>query len=72
MRSSTYISLVAWDIDLHSEVVVWLQKLSVRDYENVLAAIDALKIEGPDLGRPFVDHIKNSKHKNMKEGRDNG
>lgn len=72
MRSSAYNSLVAWDIDLHPEVVDWLQKLSVRDYENVIAAIDALKIDGPNLGRPFADHIKNSKHKNMKELRPPG
>lgn len=72
MPFSAYISPVAWDIDLHPEVVVWLQELSNKDYENVIAAIDALKIDGPNLGRPFVDHIKDSKYKNMKELRPPG
>ena len=69
---NAYTSLVVWKIDLHPEVVIWLQELPERDYENVIAAMDALKIDGPNLGRPFVDHIKDSKHKNMKELRPPG
>ena len=72
MPFSAYISPVAWDIDLHPEVVAWLLELSNKDYENVIATIDALKIDGPNLGRPFVDHIKDSKYKNMKELRPPG
>lgn len=72
MCSNAYITSVAWHIDLHPEVVAWLQELSEKDYENIIAALDALKIDGPNLGRPFVDHIKDSKHKNMKELRPPG
>jgi len=63
---------VAWNIDLLPEVQDWLLELPVKDYENVMAALDALGIDGPNLGRPFVDHLKGSKHKNMKELRPPG
>ncbi|MFI1193014.1 type II toxin-antitoxin system RelE/ParE family toxin [Micromonospora sp. NPDC020750] len=36
------------------------------------AAIDMVTQEGPALGRPLVDHIKTSRHKNMKELRPGG
>ena len=31
------------------------------------ARVELLQREGPDLGRPFVDTLKGSKHPNMKE-----
>lgn len=37
------------------------------DYDQVLAALEILEVQGPSLRRPLVGTIKNSKHKNMKE-----
>ena len=72
MPYSAYISHMTWGVDLHPEVANWLESLSDKDYLNVMASLDALEIEGPKLSRPFVDHVKNSKHQNMKELRPPG
>jgi len=66
MHPNAYIVPMPWDIDL-TEVAPWLETLNEKDYENVMAAIYALEVDGPALGRPFVDQIKSSRHKNMKE-----
>ena len=41
--------------------------LEQPDAEALLAAIRVLQDLGPGLGRPLVDTIKGSRHKNMKE-----
>lgn len=38
----------------------------------MLAVLDALAVDGPALGRPFVDTIKGSRYPNMKELRPRG
>lgn len=35
--------------------------------EQVVAAIELLEELGPQLGRPIVDTVKHSRHRNMKE-----
>ena len=57
---------------LREEVAEWLGELSEGDYQQVLAALDALAVDGPALGRPFVDSVKGSRHANMKELRPRG
>jgi hypothetical protein len=61
-----------WALQIHEEVVNWMNTLPKKEYESVLAALEALKTEGPALGRPFVDHIKSSRYRNMKELRPRG
>jgi hypothetical protein len=39
--------------------------------DELLAIVEAIKKEGPHLGRPRVDTLNSSKHKNMKEIRFN-
>lgn len=59
-----------WEVTLTDEVEQWFLELSKNDpdsAEQVAAAIDLVSQEGPTLGRPMVDHIKASKHRNMKE-----
>lgn len=41
--------------------------LDQRSYEQVVAAVELLEERGPQLGRPIVDTVKASRHKNMKE-----
>jgi hypothetical protein len=52
---------------MHEEVATWLNGLSQREYEKVIMTLNTLAIVGPTLGRPQVDHIKNSKLHNLKE-----
>ncbi len=44
-----------------------MAKLDDESYDQVKAALKILEAEGPQLGRPLVDSVKGSKHKNMKE-----
>lgn len=42
-------------------------ELDQASYELVIAAIELLGEIGPQLGRPLVDTVVGSRHKNMKE-----
>ncbi len=55
-----------WEVDLEL-VESWLDNLDQNSYEQVIAALELLSERGPLLGRPLVDTVKTSRHKNMKE-----
>lgn len=55
-----------WDVEV-GLVEGWLLSLTDDDYDLIIAALEVLQAEGPTLGRPLVDTIKGSRHKNMKE-----
>lgn len=55
-----------WEVRL-GLVEVWLCRLDQGSYEQVIAALELLQEHGPHLGRPLVDTVKASRHKNMKE-----
>jgi hypothetical protein len=55
-----------WEVDLEL-VEAWLLALDQRSYELVIAAVELLGEIGPHLGRPLVDTVTGSRHKNMKE-----
>lgn len=55
-----------WEVD-YEYIKDWLVELDEPTLECVVAAVELLAEEGPTLGRPLVDTVKNSKHKNMKE-----
>ena len=55
-----------WAVDL-TLVEEWLGDLDEDSYEQVIAAIELLAERGPQLGRPIVDTVTGSRHKNMKE-----
>jgi len=52
------------EVDL---VDAWLLSLDQKSYEQVIAALELLAERGPSLGRPVVDSVVGSRHKNMKE-----
>ena len=55
-----------WVVDV-GYVREWLLELDQKSYEQVVAAIELLEDSGPSLGRPLVDSVSGSRHKNMKE-----
>lgn len=57
---------VAWVIDVEL-IDDWLKEVDDGTYDQVVAALKILTEHGPGLGRPLVDSIIGSRHKNMKE-----
>lgn len=55
-----------WGVDVEL-IAQWLASLDKNSQEQVVAAIELLQERGPQLGRPIVDSVKASRHKNMKE-----
>jgi hypothetical protein len=55
-----------WEVNV-AFVESWLMGLDQDSYELVVAALELLQERGPQLGRPLVDSVKTSRHKNMKE-----
>ena len=55
-----------WSIDLKL-IEAWLDALDNDSWRQVIAAIELLADRGPQLGRPIVDTVTASRHKNMKE-----
>lgn len=58
---------MAWQVIVLDEVKVWLQSLDEKSLLAVLQALEILRIEGPNLGRPLVDRISGSLISNLKE-----
>ena len=56
-----------WSIVFSDQVGEWLDVVDVETYEQVMAAVRVLGEDGPHLGRPLVDTVKGSRHKNLKE-----
>lgn len=55
-----------WDIDA-GLVETWVASLDDSSRSQVFAALVLLQEHGPQLGRPLVDTLVASRHKNMKE-----
>lgn len=55
-----------WNVD-GGLVEPWLLGLDQDSYEQIVAALELLAERGPQLGRPLVDTVVRSRHKNMKE-----
>lgn len=61
---------MAWSIIVVEPALSWLHVLRRTDRRTLLLisqAIEALRIEGPALGRPLVDTIRGSTLTNLKE-----
>lgn len=59
--------MVFWDVEFDEAVFEWLTGLEEESFVQVRAAINMLRDRGPQLGRPLVDTVAGSRHKNMKE-----
>jgi len=58
---------VAWDVEFTDQLWEWFGTLDALSEETVFAAVEELRAVDPGLGRPWVDTVKRSRHKNMKE-----
>ncbi|MCY3636809.1 MAG: type II toxin-antitoxin system RelE/ParE family toxin [bacterium] len=56
-----------WEVEYTDRFEQWWSKLGVDKQSRISAAIDLLIVDGPNLGRPYVDTIARSRHSNMKE-----
>lgn len=56
-----------WEIERTDQLAEWINALDEDAREAILKNLIILKEIGPQLGRPYVDTIKQSRHKNMKE-----
>lgn len=56
-----------WTIIYRSRYSAWFEKCGEDLQDEILAHLEVLKVLGPTLGRPRVDHIKGSVRQNMKE-----
>lgn len=61
-----------WGVEATDDFALWFDALDGADQERVAAAVEVLAEFGPGLGRPFVDTLKGSRHRNMKELRPRG
>jgi hypothetical protein len=56
-----------WEVEYTDEFGEWWGELTDQEQDALAATIGVLQQLGPNLGRPYVDHIKTSKHSHMKE-----
>ncbi|SUV50637.1 diaminopimelate decarboxylase [Acinetobacter baumannii] len=58
---------MAWDVETTELFDSWLAEQDENAQDKILASLLVLSELGPNLGRPHVDTIKESKYPNMKE-----
>jgi hypothetical protein len=58
---------MSWVVEDTDQFEEWYFALVPSDQNAVDAHVEILKLRGPGLGRPYVDHVKRSRHQNMKE-----
>lgn len=56
----------------HSQVISQFETSSLQDQKRILLCVDLLDEFGANLGRPYVDHVKGSSIRNLKELRVGG
>lgn len=56
-----------WNVILSDEYEMWFLGLAVKNQQAIATDLEVLSIMGPQLGRPYVDHVKGSRFPNMKE-----
>lgn len=56
-----------WEVEFTNEFAQWWDSLDELEQDSIRASVELLEQVGPKLGRPHVDHVKGSRHSNMKE-----
>lgn len=62
---------MVWEVKFHDAFAEEFDELSATVKKEILAKAHLVAQFGPQLARPHVDHLKASKHANMKELRFN-
>ena len=60
---------MSWKVEFHDEFVPEFRSLHKRVQDEAYTIANLLEQFGPQLGRPWVDRLKGSRHTNMKEMR---
>ena len=63
---------MAWEINGTDRFADWYGDLTEPQQDSVIAVVELLAEQGPQLDRPHADRIKGSKYHNMKELRPRG
>ncbi len=58
---------MTWEVEYTDQFESWWDDLEEEEQEAIDAAVELLQERGPNLGRPLVDNVQQSKHANMKE-----
>lgn len=58
---------MGWEVEYTDQFGDWFEELDGRQQNSLVIAVEILQEQGPGLGRPLVDTIKDSRHANMKE-----
>jgi hypothetical protein len=56
-----------WEIIYSTDFEEWLRALDLDSAKGIARSLGILKALGPMLGRPYVDTLKGSRIKNLKE-----
>ena len=56
-----------WTVIFSEQYEAWFDSLPQKDQVAITTDLHVLSKIGPTLGRPHVDHVKGSRHTNMKE-----
>ena len=58
---------MVWEVEVSDEFRAWYQGLNTGERMSIAACVRLLELDGPVLGRPYVDSLNGSKYPNMKE-----
>jgi hypothetical protein len=58
---------VRWEILETTEYAAWFEALTRKQQDAVLRRVQSLSEVGPALGRPYVDSLRGSRFKGLKE-----
>lgn len=59
--------MTEWQAIVTGEFSDWFVRLDVAAQDAVSERVEVLRMVGPQLGRPYADTLKGSRHSNMKE-----
>jgi len=60
---------MAWQVEVSDEFAAWYRSLLQDERASVASGVDLLESFGPELGRPLVDTLRESRFQNLKERR---
>src|ERR1035437_3125703 len=58
---------MVWEVEVSDEFRVWYEGLNTGERMSIATCVELLELDGPGLGRPYVDTLNGSTYPNMKE-----